>query len=51
MLTPQEDAVSPQGLEYTLVHRVSQDLLVFKVSRMPYVSPEKEGMCDTLNLG
>lgn len=44
MLTPQGDAVFPQGLEFTLVHRLSQDLLVFKVSCMPYVSPEKEGM-------
>lgn len=51
MLTPQEDAVLPKGLEFTLVHRVSQDLLVFKVSCMPYVSPEKERICDTLNLG
>lgn len=33
------------------MHRVSQDLLIFKVSCMPYVSPEKEGLCDTLNLG
>jgi len=51
MLTPQEGAELPQGLEFTLVHRVSQDLLVFKVSCVPYVSPEKEGMCDTLSLG
>lgn len=41
MLTPQEDAELPQGLEFTLVHKVSQDLLVFKVSCMPYMSPEE----------
>lgn len=46
MLTPQEGAVLPQGLEFTLVHRITQDLSVFKVSCMPLVSTQKEGMSD-----
>lgn len=47
MLTPQEGAVLLQGLEFTLVRRITQDLSVFKVPRMPLVSARKEAMSDT----